>query len=109
MHANNEIGTIQPIAAIAAIVHERGALMHTDAVQSVGRFRSTCASSASICCRCPRTSSTDRKARRAVDQARHAAAADSHGRKARAQPARRDRERPAVVGMGVAARSPPAR
>ena len=34
MHANNEIGTIQPIAALAAIAHEHGALMHTDAVQS---------------------------------------------------------------------------
>jgi cysteine desulfurase len=38
MHANNEIGTIQPIAAIAAIAHERGALMHTDAVQSAGKI-----------------------------------------------------------------------
>jgi cysteine desulfurase len=38
MHANNEIGTIQPIAAIAAVAHERGALMHTDAVQSVGKI-----------------------------------------------------------------------
>jgi len=38
MHANNEIGTIQPIAALAAIAHERGALMHTDAVQSVGKI-----------------------------------------------------------------------
>ena len=37
MHANNEIGTIQPIAAIAAAAHERGALMHTDAVQSAGK------------------------------------------------------------------------
>src|SRR3954452_2530665 len=37
MHANNEIGTIQPIAALAAIAHEHGALMHTDAVQSVGK------------------------------------------------------------------------
>ena len=37
MHANNEIGTIQPIAALAAIAHERGALMHTDAVQSAGK------------------------------------------------------------------------
>ena len=35
MHANNEIGTIQPIEAIAAIAHEAGALFHTDAVQSV--------------------------------------------------------------------------
>lgn len=38
MHANNEIGTIQPIAALARIAHERGALMHTDAVQSVGKI-----------------------------------------------------------------------
>jgi len=38
MHANNEIGTIQPIAAIAAIAHEQGALMHTDAVQSVAKI-----------------------------------------------------------------------
>jgi cysteine desulfurase len=38
MHANNEIGTIQPIADLAAIAHERGALMHTDAVQSVGKI-----------------------------------------------------------------------
>jgi len=38
MHANNEIGTIQPIAEIAAIVHEKGALMHTDAVQSYGKL-----------------------------------------------------------------------
>jgi cysteine desulfurase len=39
MHANNEIGTIQPIAELAAIAHERGALFHTDAVQSAGKIR----------------------------------------------------------------------
>ena len=38
MHANNEIGTIQPIAELAAVAHERGALVHTDAVQSVGKI-----------------------------------------------------------------------
>src|SRR4051794_3651371 len=38
MHANNEIGTIQPIAELARLAHERGALMHTDAVQSVGKI-----------------------------------------------------------------------
>ena len=38
MHANNEIGTIQPIAEIAAIARERGALMHTDAVQTAGKI-----------------------------------------------------------------------
>jgi cysteine desulfurase len=38
MHANNEIGTIQRVADIAAIAHEHGALMHTDAVQSTGKL-----------------------------------------------------------------------
>jgi len=38
MHANNEIGTIQPIAEIAQLAHARGALLHTDAVQSVGKI-----------------------------------------------------------------------
>ncbi|MCC7243812.1 MAG: cysteine desulfurase [Acidobacteria bacterium] len=37
MHANNEIGTIQPLAAIAEAAHARGALMHTDAVQTTGK------------------------------------------------------------------------
>ncbi len=36
MYANNEIGTIQPIAEIARIAHAHGALMFTDAVQAVG-------------------------------------------------------------------------
>lgn len=38
MHANNEIGTIQPVADLAAIAHEHGALFHTDAVQSVAKI-----------------------------------------------------------------------
>jgi cysteine desulfurase len=38
MHANNEIGTIQPIAELARIAHARGALFHTDAVQSIGKI-----------------------------------------------------------------------
>ena len=37
MHANNEIGTLQPIAEIASIVKAHGALMHTDAAQSAGK------------------------------------------------------------------------
>lgn len=37
MHANNEVGTLQPIAEIARIAHERGVLIHTDAAQSVGK------------------------------------------------------------------------
>ena len=36
MHANNEIGTIQPLAEIAKIARERGAKFHTDAVQTAG-------------------------------------------------------------------------
>lgn len=36
MHANNEIGVIEPIAQIGAITKERGVLFHTDAVQTVG-------------------------------------------------------------------------
>lgn len=38
MHANNEVGTIQPIAEISAIAREHGILMHTDAAQSVGKL-----------------------------------------------------------------------
>jgi cysteine desulfurase len=38
MHANNEVGTIEPIAQIARIAHEHGVLMHTDAAQSVGKI-----------------------------------------------------------------------
>jgi cysteine desulfurase len=36
MHANNEVGTVMPIAAVGALARERGILFHTDAVQSVG-------------------------------------------------------------------------
>lgn len=36
MHANNEMGTIQPISEIGAIVREHGAFFHTDAVQTAG-------------------------------------------------------------------------
>jgi len=37
MHSNNEVGTIQPIAEIAKVAREAGVLMHTDAVQSLGK------------------------------------------------------------------------
>ena len=38
MHANNEVGTIQPIPDIARIAHEHGVLFHSDAAQSVGKL-----------------------------------------------------------------------
>jgi cysteine desulfurase len=38
MHANNELGTIQPIEEISKIAKERGVLVHTDAVQSFGKI-----------------------------------------------------------------------
>ena len=38
MHANNEIGSIQPIAEVGAIAASHGVYMHTDAVQSVGKI-----------------------------------------------------------------------
>ncbi len=38
MHANNEIGTVQPVAELAAIARAQGALFHTDAVQSAGKI-----------------------------------------------------------------------
>ncbi len=38
MHANNEVGTIQPIAEIATLARRHGILMHTDAAQSMGKI-----------------------------------------------------------------------
>jgi cysteine desulfurase len=38
MHANNEVGTIQPVEEISTIAREKGILFHTDAVQSVGKI-----------------------------------------------------------------------
>lgn len=38
MHANNEVGTIQPVEEIGELVRERGIIFHTDAVQTAGRL-----------------------------------------------------------------------
>ncbi len=37
MHANNEVGTLQPVPELAQLAHKVGALVHTDAAQSVGK------------------------------------------------------------------------
>ncbi len=39
MHANNEVGTIQPITEISRMTRERGILLHTDAAQTVGKIK----------------------------------------------------------------------
>lgn len=38
MYANNEVGTVEPIAEIGAVCREKGVLFHTDAVQAVGQL-----------------------------------------------------------------------
>jgi cysteine desulfurase len=38
MHANNEVGTVQPIAEISRLARQHGIVMHTDAAQSVGKI-----------------------------------------------------------------------
>lgn len=38
MHANNEVGTLQPVAEIARLAHANGSLIHTDAAQSAGKI-----------------------------------------------------------------------
>ncbi len=38
MHANNEVGTVEPIVDIAKLAHARGALLHCDAAQSIGKI-----------------------------------------------------------------------
>jgi cysteine desulfurase len=37
MHANNELGTVQPIKELAALTHEKGGYFHTDAIQALGK------------------------------------------------------------------------
>ncbi len=39
MHGNNELGSLQPLEEISAIVHEAGAFLHTDAAQTLGKVK----------------------------------------------------------------------
>ncbi len=101
MHANNEIGTVQPIAELARVAHDAGAVFHTDAVQTVGKLtvqvEQTGARPALVVGPQVRRPQGNR---RAVDQARHAHRADSHWRPPRAEPPRGHRERASVGRPG---------
>ena len=55
MSANNEIGTIHPIAEIGKIAKEKGVLFHCDATQGVGKIPMDVERPASTCCRPART------------------------------------------------------
>lgn len=62
MWANNETGVLFPIAEMAELAHEQGALFHCDAVQVVGKCRLPWARPASTCSPARRISFTDQKA-----------------------------------------------
>ena len=100
MHANNEIGTIQPIADIATAAHERGALMHTDAVQSAGKIPFDSPARRHLSPLRPKRTGTkgDVRLRRRGTAGMPIL---NGGKKERA--AGRDGECPALVGFGVAA------
>jgi len=118
MHANNEVGTLQPVAALAAIAHAHGVPFHTDAVQSVGKISvdRLGARRGSAVARRAQVPRAERR-RRPVDQARHAARGHpdrrtpgaqsprGHGERARHRGARRGsppRAREARDGGGAA-------
>ena len=104
MFANNEVGDIYPIQAMAEMAKERGILFHTDAVQAVGKTPSTSGICRWTCSPCPGTKSTRPKASacstcaRACASDRFCAAAIRNGA------AGRDTENvPYIVGLGMAA------
>ena len=101
MHANNEIGTLQPIREIAAIAREAGVVFHSDGVQAAGRIPDRRR-------RARRRSLLHQRAqirraqgrRRALRPQGHAARAHSLRRTSRARPPRRHRKCPGLVRPG---------
>ena len=105
MHANNEIGTIQPVADLARLAHAHGALFHTDAVQSVGKLAVDVADSTSTCSRFRRTSSTAPRASGRCGSAEVARlTSQTTGGKQERNRRAGHRERAGIVGFGAAAR-----
>ena len=95
MHANNEIGTIQPVAELARIAHSRGALFHTDAVQSVAKIPvDVRALGVDLLSLSAHKFNGPKGAGALWIKRGTRIAADPHRRKARAHPPRRHGERP---------------
>jgi cysteine desulfurase len=102
MHANNEIGTLQPVAELRRPGARPRRLFHTDAVQSAARSRSTSRRSASICCPLGHKFYGPKGAG-ALWIRRGTRLQPLHDRRqAGAEPARGHRERPGIVGLGAA-------
>ena len=105
MHANNELGTVQPIAEIAQIAREAGVLFHADGVQALGKAAGGCAGARRRSLHHQRTQDLRAQGRRGAVRAQ--------GREARADHCSADitsatggrarRMSPGAVGLGAAA------
>ena len=82
MWANNEVGTVQPVAELAAVAHEYGIPFHTDAVQAAAQLPVDFRPAARTRCPCPRTSWAAGRGRGADPGPRHRARARAARRRA---------------------------